>query len=115
MRERTQVRTILKEVRAHLPDALMTLREIPRIVQTAVREAAQGGLPAVECAAVAQLRADMRRSARRRELGWIAAVVWLSGLICLTQTTQYRWLGWLQLIAAVMFLVRMRTLKLRIA
>jgi ubiquinone biosynthesis protein len=114
MRERTQVRTILKEVRAHLPDALMTLREVPRIVQTAVREAVQGALPAVECAGVAELRTEMRKSALRRDLCLATAVLYLSGLICLTQTTQYRWLGWLQLAAAVLTLVRLRASKLRI-
>jgi ubiquinone biosynthesis protein len=114
MRERTQVRTILKEVRAHLPDALMTLREVPRILQTAVREAAQGTLPAVECAGVAQLRSDMRKTALRRDLSLVAGVLWLSGLLCLTQTTQYRWLGWLQLAAAVLIFVRSRSARLRI-
>src|SRR6202521_1827545 len=67
MRERTHPRTILKEIRTHLPDALMTLRQVPQILQTAVREAAEGTAPAVDVR-MAQLRAEIRfaRSEERR-------------------------------------------------
>ena len=34
MKERTSPRTVFKEIRAHWPDALLTLRQIPQIVQT---------------------------------------------------------------------------------
>src|SRR5271154_6441532 len=52
MRERVSPRTILKEIRAHLPDALMSLRHVPQILQTAVREAAQGTPPSVDAGVV---------------------------------------------------------------
>ena len=57
MKERVSPRTIFKEIRAHWPDALLTLRQIPQIVQTAVREAAEGAGPAVE-RELARLRAE---------------------------------------------------------
>ena len=48
MKERTSPRTIFREIRAHWPDALLTLRQIPQIVQTSIREAADGTGPAVD-------------------------------------------------------------------
>jgi ubiquinone biosynthesis protein len=113
MRERTSPRTILKEIRAHLPDALMTLRQVPQILQTAVREAAEGRAPVVDAGA-AQLRRALNRSALRRDLGLAAAVLWVSGLLWLAQTTQYRWFGVLQMLAAIFLFVRSRSSRLHI-
>jgi ubiquinone biosynthesis protein len=113
MRERTHPRTILKEIRAHLPDALMTLRQVPQILQTAVREAAEGTAPAVDVR-MAQLRAEIRFAAARRDTAIAAGVLWLSGLIWLVQTTQYRWFGGLQMIAAILLFVRLRSARPRI-
>jgi ubiquinone biosynthesis protein len=108
MRERTRPRTILKEIRAHLPDALMTLRQVPQILQTAVREAAEGTAPAV-AVRMAELRVEIRLSAARRDTSIAAGALWLSGLIWLVQTTQYRWFGGLQMIAAIFLFVRLRS------
>ena len=113
MRERTRPRTILKEIRTHLPDALMSLRQIPQILQTAVREAAEGTAPSVE-AGLAELRAEMRWAASRRDTAIAAGVLWLSGLIWLAQTTQYRWFGGLQMIAAILLFVRFKATRPRI-
>ncbi|MEA3139493.1 MAG: ubiquinone biosynthesis protein [Gammaproteobacteria bacterium] len=110
MRERTSPLAILREIRTHLPDALMTLRQVPQILQTAVREAAEGTPPSLD-AGVAQLRADMRGNSARRDLCVAAGVLWLSGLIWLVQTTQYRWFGVLQLIAALVLFVRLRSTR----
>jgi ubiquinone biosynthesis protein len=107
MRERVSPRTIFREIRAHWPDALLTLRQVPQILQTAVREAADGSAPAVDKELI-RLRASMQVSALRRDL-WIAAgVLWLSGLIWLAQTQQYRWFGGLQMIAAILLFVRLQ-------
>jgi ubiquinone biosynthesis protein len=113
MRERTRPRTILKEIRAHLPDALMSLRQVPQILQTAVREAAESTAPSV-AARMAELRAEMRAAGSRRETAIAAGVLWLSGLIWLAQTTQYRWFGGLQMIAAILLFVRLRSTRPRI-
>jgi ubiquinone biosynthesis protein len=113
MRERTSPLTILQEIRTHLPDALITLRQVPQILQTAVREAAEGKAPGVD-AGVAQLRAELRLLGARRDLAVAAGVLWLSGLIWLAQTTQYRWFGALQMIAALVLFVKNRSTRLRI-
>jgi ubiquinone biosynthesis protein len=107
MKERTSPRTIFKEIRAHWPDALLSLRQIPQIVQTSIREAAEGTGPAVE-RELAQLRAEMRAAALRRDLSLAAGVLWLSGLIWLALVTQYRWFAAAQMIAAIILFLRLR-------
>jgi ubiquinone biosynthesis protein len=107
MKERTSPRTIFKEIRAHWPDALLTLRQIPQIVQTSIRAAAEGTAPAVD-RELAQLRAELRAAATRRDLWLAAGVLWLSGLIWLALVTQYRWFGAAQMIAAIILFLRLR-------
>jgi ubiquinone biosynthesis protein len=113
MRERTSPRTILREIRAHLPDALMTLRQVPQILQTAVREAAEGTTPAVETG-VTQLRLELRWAAARRDMAIAAGVLWLAGLLWLALTTQYRWFGGVQMFAAILLFVRLRSSRIRV-
>ncbi len=107
MNERTSPRTIFKEIRAHWPDALLTLRQIPQIVQTSIREAAEGTAPAVD-RELALLRAEMRAAASRRDLWFAGGVLWLSGLIWLAQPPQYRWFGAAQMLAAIILFLKLR-------
>jgi ubiquinone biosynthesis protein len=113
MRERTRPRTILKEIRAHLPDALMSLRQVPQILQTAVREAAEGTAPSAE-KRIAELHLELRGTALRREAAIAAGVLWLSGLLWLAQSAQYRWFGGLQMIAAILLFIRLKATSPRI-
>jgi hypothetical protein len=105
MRERTSPRTIFREIRTHWPDALLTFRQIPQIVQTSIRETAEGSGPSVD-RELARLRADMRATASRRDLWLAAGVLWLSGLIWLALPTQYLWFGAVQMIAAIVLFLR---------
>jgi len=106
MRERTSPRTILKEIRTHLPDAVMALGQVPRILQTAVREAAEGTAPVIEPQGLAELRDEVRRSALRRDRLIVAAALWLSGLLWLAIATRFQWLGWLQMGAAILVMLK---------
>jgi hypothetical protein len=91
----------------------MTLRQVPQILQTALREAAQGTAPAVDVK-MAELRAEVRLSAARRDAAIAAGALWLSGLIWLVQTTQYHWFGGLQMIAAILLFVRLGSARRRV-
>jgi ubiquinone biosynthesis protein len=106
MKERVSPRTIFREIRAHLPDALLSLRQIPQIVQTSIREAAEGEGSAVD-RELTRLRAEMHAAALRRDLWLAAGVLWLSGLIWLALTEQYRWFGAGQMIAAILLFLRL--------
>jgi ubiquinone biosynthesis protein len=110
MRERMSPRTVLRRVRAQLPDTLLALQQVPQIFQTAVRDAAEGRLRLqVDNTEVRELRAEMRRSHSRRDATLAAAVLWLSGLAWLAFSTQIPWLGWLQMTAAIVLFVASQT------
>jgi hypothetical protein len=109
MRERMSPRAVLRRIRAQLPDTLMALQQVPQLFQAAVRDAAQTRPPySVENSAAAQLRDEIRRGNFRRDAVITAAVLWLSGLFWLAQSTRIEWLGWLLLSAAVVLLVGSR-------
>jgi ubiquinone biosynthesis protein len=112
MRERVSPRTIFREIRARIPDALITLRQVPGILQTAVRESAEVSALSVERAEAARLRAEMRTTALRRDLSIAGGVLWLSGVVTL-QAANFRWLGWLQMAAAVLLFIRLWAIRLR--
>ena len=107
MQERTSPRTILREIRRHWPDALLTLRQIPGILQSAVREAAEGNTPGID-RQVARLRANLSNAAARRDTAIAAGVLWLSGLVWLAVSSQYPWFGGLQMLAAIVLYVRLK-------
>ncbi|HXP64897.1 MAG TPA: ubiquinone biosynthesis regulatory protein kinase UbiB, partial [Steroidobacteraceae bacterium] len=107
MKERTSPRTILREIRTHWPDALLTLRQIPGILQTAVREASEGNVPTID-RQVARLRANLLDAAARRDTAIAAAVLWLSGLVWLAVSSQILWFGGLQMLAAIVLYVRLK-------
>ena len=110
MRERMSPRAILRRVRIQLPDTVEALKQVPQLFQTAVRDAAEGRLTLkVEDSGVTQLRAELRRAAGRRDLALAAAVLWLSGLVCLALFVQYRWCAWVQMGAAVVLTIRYRS------
>jgi ubiquinone biosynthesis protein len=113
MRERISPWNILRRVRTHLPDTIEALKQVPQLFQTAVREATEGRLTVkVNDPGVRELRDELRQLQRRRDVAIAAAVLWLSGLVCLGLFVQNRWCGWIQLGAAALLLVRYRSLRL---
>jgi ubiquinone biosynthesis protein len=107
MKERTSPRTMLREIRKHWPDALLTLRQIPGILQTAVRDSAEGNAPTID-RQVARLRASLSNAAARRDTAIAAGVLWLSGLVWLAVSSQIVWFGGLQMLAAIVLYVRLK-------
>jgi hypothetical protein len=94
---------------------LDALQQVPRILQSALRDAAEGRfrLP-VENTQMEELRNEMRLANVRRDTAIAAGVLWLSGLIWLGLFTQYRWLGWVQMSAGIVLFIWYRFSKLRI-
>jgi len=101
MRERVSPRTIFGEIRRHWPDALLTLRQVPKLLQDAVRNA---GKPAPEGVSLIALRREIERSSRQRDLLLAAAVLWVCGLLWVALGAPMPWLGWLQLGAAAVLI-----------
>jgi ubiquinone biosynthesis protein len=105
MRERVSPRTILKEIRRHWPDALLTLRQVPQLLKDAVRDAHE--TPA-EAASLDSLRREIGRSARQRDSLLGAVTLWICGVLWLALAAPMPWLGWLQLSAAIVLLLGAR-------
>ena len=106
MRERASPRALLRSLRQQLPDALETLRLMPRIINVAVRAAADGEarLP-VQTAELNAVRDEIRRSMLRRDRALAAGVLWLSGLLWLVAGPLYQRAGWLAMAVAVALVI----------
>jgi len=114
MRERMSPRTVLRRMRTQLPDTIEALKQVPQLFQTAVRDAAEGRLRIkVETAGMGQLRDELRRAHSRRDAAIAAGVLWLSGLVWLALSAHDRWFGWIQMCAAIVLIVRYRSLRLQ--
>jgi ubiquinone biosynthesis protein len=114
MRERMSPRTVLKRVRAQLPDTIEALKQLPQLFQTAVREASEGRLKLqLEDPALAELRRELRHSNSWRDIAMAAGVLWLSGMIWLALGARHHWFGWVQLAAAVILSIRYRSMKMQ--
>jgi len=94
MRERISVRQLLKGLRVQMPELLEAARVLPTIVKGALHRA-QGGIVRmlVETPEVAALRAEIRRSNRRRDAFTVGAAVLLAGLVWLA-LDHNAWPGW---------------------
>jgi ubiquinone biosynthesis protein len=114
MRERTSPGAILRRVRMQLPDTIEALKQVPQLFQTAVREAAEGRLTVkVENVGLRELRAELTRAQRSRDVVLAAGVLWLSGLISLALIVKYPWFGWIQMCGAVALILRQRAGRAR--
>jgi ubiquinone biosynthesis protein len=112
MRERMSPRTVLKRIRAQLPDTIEGLKELPGLFQTAAREASEGRFRLqIENRGLAELRRELEQANRRRDLALAAAALWLSGAVWLAAAAPYRWFAWAQMAAAAVFLLMHRTSK----
>jgi ubiquinone biosynthesis protein len=98
MRERISPRTILAQIRRNWPDALLTLRQVPKLLQDAVRDA---GRPAPREASLDASRRESELGSRQRDSLLAAATLWVCGVLWVGLSAPMPWLGWLQLGAAV--------------
>jgi len=102
MRERASPRAVLKGLRAQVPDAVETLKLLPRIFKAAVREAADGNYRVrVENDGVERLRREIARANAGRDRLLLAGLLWLSGFSWLATSLPHAWLGWTQMAASI--------------
>ena len=93
---------------------MQALKQLPQILQTAVREASEGRLRLqVEDPGVAALRNELRRAHFRRDIAVASGVLWLSGLLWLSSVALYRWLGWAQMGGAIVLFIWYRSLQIK--
>jgi ubiquinone biosynthesis protein len=115
MRDRTSPSALLRRLRKQLPDTLESLKLVPKILKSAVREAADGEFRLqVESAGIEKLRGEIERSIVRRDTAIVAGVLWLSGLLWLAESPRYPWLGWVQMAVALIVFLSTRLKRVRI-
>ena len=94
MRERTSVRALLGSLRREAPELMAVARNLPPLLQRLVRAAPRTAAPGES---VRELRAEIRRAARRRDAVTLAAVLLLAGFVWLALARPPQWLAWLLL------------------
>ena len=109
MRDRASPRTLMRAMRTQLPDAIETLKQVPKIVKTGIRAAADDGFHwPVQSAEVAELREELRRLESRRDAAILGGVLWLAGLIWLAAGAPIPVVGGAQLLAGAAIFARLR-------
>jgi ubiquinone biosynthesis protein len=105
MRERVSVREALKDVRKQMPELLEAARALPAIMKGAVHRARGGVLRAqVDTPGLDELKAEIRRSERRRNAVTIGAALLLGGLVWLGHGVT-DWRAWALVLAAAVWLL----------
>ena len=110
VREKMSGRALLENARAQMPEILTSLQTLAPLVRSAVQRAQDGRLRlAVEAPEINALRAEIKRSNRRRDKLTIAAVLVLGGIVWLALGRDPSWPGWaLTGVGAAWLLVEMR-------
>jgi ubiquinone biosynthesis protein len=95
MRERTSLRALLREFRAHVPEMLEAAHGLPVFLRALARRVEA---PAASAGAeLADLRAQLRAAARRRDVLLLGTALVFGGLLWLAAARAPSWLGWLLL------------------
>src|SRR5262245_6128793 len=109
MSERWSVRAMAKDIRDQLPDLVQALRQLPPLFENTVQRAADGRLQLqVEAKNLEQLRLEIRRDGRRRDVSLLIATFALGGIIWLLAGTP-AWPGYALLGVSVLGLLWLRS------
>jgi ubiquinone biosynthesis protein len=95
MRERTSVRAFARELRVRAPEMIEAARGLPALLAATVRRVT-GEEPPPPAAApeLAELRAEIRAAARRRDAVTLGAALLAGGLVWLAVARTPHWPGW---------------------
>jgi ubiquinone biosynthesis protein len=96
MRERVSVRQVFSSLRKQWPELLEAARALPSLLARGVQRAQHGNLRLqIESPEIADLKAALRASNRRRDAITIGAAILLGGLFWLIAARTPMWPGWL--------------------
>ncbi len=96
VREKMSARAVMEKARVQLPEIINSLQTLAPLMRSAVQRAQDGRLRlAVEAPEIDELRAEIRRTNRRRDKLTIAAVVLLGGILWSALGHDPLWAGWL--------------------
>jgi ubiquinone biosynthesis protein len=100
MRERTSLRALLQNARAHVPELLEAARSLPALLNALV-ERAHRPLPPPPMAEPRERDAPLREAGRRRDAVTLGAALLFAGLVWLAVARSPAWLGWALLAAGL--------------
>jgi len=88
-------RALIENARSQLPEILTSLQTLAPLVRSAVQRAQDGRLRlAVEAPEIKALRAEIKRTNRRRDKVTIASVMLLGGIVWMALGRDPQWAGW---------------------
>src|SRR6185437_10791315 len=105
MRERTSVRSLVRELRARAPELIEAARALPAALQQLARRGSLPPPPPPPPATVAELEArrqELRAARRRRDAVTLGASLLLGGLVWLAAGRAPVWLAWVLLAAGAL-------------
>jgi ubiquinone biosynthesis protein len=95
MTDRISGRTVVRDIRAQLPEFLEAMRALPPLLKGAVHRAQDGTLRVhVEAENIDTLKATIRDSNARRDIVTVGAAILLGGLVWLGVGRAPLWPGW---------------------
>jgi len=95
VREKMSGRALIENARSQLPEILTSLQTLAPLVRSAVQRAQDGRLRlAVEAPEIKALRAEIKRTNRRRDKVTIASVMLLGGIVWMALGRDPQWAGW---------------------
>jgi ubiquinone biosynthesis protein len=94
MRERTSLRAFLRELRTRAPEMIEAARGLPGLLTAAAQRAQDRLQPAAPAPELADLRAELRATARRRDAVTLGAALLAGGLVWLAVSHNPQWPGW---------------------
>jgi len=101
MRERSSVRALLQNARAHLPELLEAARSLPALLNALVERAHRPSRPPAAAAEPRALEAQLREAGRRRDAVTLGVALLVAGLVWLAVARSPAWLGWALLAAGL--------------
>jgi ubiquinone biosynthesis protein len=105
MRERVSPLQLLKSLRQQAPELIEAARALPSLIKGVVERARGGALRRqVDSPAIEALRAEIRRTSRRRDAITIGAAILLGGLVWLGIEAGTDWPGWALSVAGAIWL-----------
>lgn len=105
MRERTSVRSFVKELRSHAPALIEAVRSLPTLLAVRLQRRPLALRPLATAstapADLGELREELRANARRRDAVVVGAALLAGGIVWLAMARHPQWLGWVLLAAGL--------------
>jgi ubiquinone biosynthesis protein len=110
MRERTSLRSFVRELRGHAPELIEALRSLPTLLAARVQRKRLGlqapapaaAPPAAAAADLAALREELRAARLRNGALAVGAALLAGGLVWVHSARQPAWGGWLLIAAGLL-------------